>query len=151
MGRPDAAAVQRPHRTMSHQWHNAVIYVAHSSETPVNEDWDAFLDAVATYERSNGRVRFLVNTEMAGPNAAQRRKLNDLMNRLGSKLRVAVLSESMVVRGIIQALSWMNVIEIRSFPPGAIAAALGYLEAEADALAVAKALKIFEQIEKDIR
>ena len=108
MAKPDTSAVGMPERSMNHQWQGDVIYCFHRRALPDNADWDAFLDTVAHNVRPNDKVRVLVNTEAAGPNAAQRQRMNELMNGLGSKLRVAVLTESVLARGIIQALSWMK-------------------------------------------
>jgi len=113
---------------MNHKLVQGVLFVRHREQAVRDEDWDAMLADVAQSLERGGALKILVRTDNAGPNVLQRSKLNQVVTAHGGTLQVAVLSSSVLVRGIVTAFSWMRVVQIRSFGPEAHAAALAYLD-----------------------
>lgn len=108
--------------------------VVHTEKPPGDEEWDAYITAIKSYERELPRVRTMVITEGGGPNSAQRRTLNDFLR--GRTTLVVLVSSSPIARGITTALSWFNP-KVRSFAPDTIDAAFEYLGvAEQDKLPI---------------
>src|SRR5687767_2722084 len=88
-------------RSVQAKFAQGVLYVRHREQAPTDEDWQALLDEIARNVERDGSLRILVRTENAGPNVVQRSKLNELITAKHISLRIAVLSTSMLVRGII--------------------------------------------------
>jgi hypothetical protein len=71
-------------------------------------EWIALLDGLQdAMTAHNRRVRVLVFTEGAGPNAVQR-KLSIEKGWENNQSPIAVVTKSMMVRGILTAFSWFN-------------------------------------------
>jgi hypothetical protein len=103
---------------------NCLVFI--SGDNDYNEqEW---LDYIRFVKRSLGDVipRGLVIAGDAVPTARQRQQLNELLSAV-QNLKVAVLSGSVVGRGIVTALSWFN-SGYRAFPPYALDEALRYLD-----------------------
>jgi hypothetical protein len=99
--------------------------VAHGRESPTPEEWSAFLKAM---ELDLPNLRgILVFTAGGSLNARQREQIELLTTR--GNLRVAVLTDSVVVRGVVTALSWFKV-QIKAFAPNAEQSALEHLGVE---------------------
>ena len=98
-----------------------VLYVG----SPTDAEWVAYIDAV----QRNGieRTSHLVFTEAGGPNAKQRRYLNNAL--AGRDVPVAVVSGNVYIRSVVTVLSWFN-RKIRAFPgtDSGLRDALAYLE-----------------------
>ncbi len=79
--------------------------------------------------RSRGgpqRLPFFVWTDGGGPNSVQRNHFSDA---LGKTLpRVAVLTDSRVIRGIITAIQWLGSMDIKGFAPRAIDEAIEFID-----------------------
>ena len=69
--------------------------------------------------------RALIITRGGAPTAAQRKMVYDAMN--GRELTAAFVSSSVVVRGVVTAMSWFN-RRNKVFAPSELAAALRYLD-----------------------
>jgi len=80
---------------------------------------------VAFTSRDVARLRALVITDGGAPSAAQRKSFNDALK--GRNYPSAVVSNAVITRGIVTALSWFNP-KIRAFHPDATADALKYLD-----------------------
>jgi hypothetical protein len=70
-------------------------------------------------------VRMLVVTEGGGPTPIQRKSMNNVLD--GKELLTAVVTDDIVIRGTVTALSWFNK-KIRSFPAASLDDALEYLD-----------------------
>jgi hypothetical protein len=111
-----------------------VLLCAHTAEDPRPDEWEAYVDYCL---RIPNCAKTLVVTDGGGPNAAQRKVLQD---RYLSKQRanhkqylVAVLTDSALVRGIVKALNWFNP-DANSFPYNGgqgVAAAIQHLRVDA--------------------
>ena len=107
------------------------IYIS-AKRPPSDADWNAYL----AWLRENGKpsvtrpeLLSLVYDRSPGPNASQRKQLND--STVGWKMRVAVLSPSTVARGIVTAMNWFKKDAYEAFPPDDFERALTFLGAPA--------------------
>ncbi len=135
-------------RTMSHALVAGVVFVRHRSLAVSEHDWQRLLDDIASVAGQGGTVRVLVKTDDAGPNPSQRNRLHLLVKSRNAKLIVAVMSGSLLIRGMVTALSWMRTLEIRSFGEVDYAPALEFLDARQ--LSIGLVLSTFAQIDRSL-
>jgi hypothetical protein len=111
---------------MRYRCEGRVILVAHTEAPPSAEEWSGYAREVETLlsRSSPDDVRTVVFTDGGGPDAEQRRKLTEI--RGWNAVRVAVVTQSLAVRGIVTAFSWFNP-RIKAFQPIAVGAAFRYL------------------------
>jgi hypothetical protein len=111
--------------------HNVGICV-HNARNPSKQEWDVYLEmSMAIRDAAGGDLasfKQLVFTDGGGPNAAQRSASSDIAKGLknADKLKVAVVSRSMVARGIVTAFRWAG-LPLRSFAPEQLAQAFAFL------------------------
>lgn len=141
---PSVAPHAVPSRTVSHRIEGDVLYVRHNNRSPADAHWDELIEEVREYLKTRPMLRILVSTKTSGPSARQRAQINQVVREANATVRVAVLSASTVVRGIVTALSWANVIDIRSFQPHDVAGGLAFLGVEAGRQS--QALRILEEL-----
>jgi hypothetical protein len=115
--------------TMRSAYAGGVLHVRHRSQSVGDADWQKMLDDMDQLVRPGQTLRILVKTDNAGPNAAQRNRFHQFVTSKKIQARVAVLSTSVLVRGIVTAFSWMRMIEIASFGETDYAGALAFLGA----------------------
>lgn len=107
-----------------------VLLGVHHQTTPTDEEWARWI-ALAV-DSGAGGVRTIVESGgSGGPNAKQRRALAEALR--GMDIRSAVLTDSMVVRGIATAIAWLNV-PLRAFAPGQHQEAADYLGLDVEEL-----------------
>jgi hypothetical protein len=95
---------------MSH--FDRVAIAVHDEVPPTDEEWERWVE----YFRGRTEGRALVEThEGAGPNAKQRKVLAERTR--GIDLRAAILTDSLVARGIVTAIAWLGIPQ-RALPPG---------------------------------
>jgi hypothetical protein len=70
---------------------------------PTSEEWSRWVALLS--ERRGTRLRVLVETH-SGPNAAQRKGLAEALR--DDDVRFAILTDSLIVRGIVTALAWLG-------------------------------------------
>jgi hypothetical protein len=121
--------------------------VVHNARNPNREEWDAYLAmsraAADVVGGDLGKFRQIVFTDGGGPNNAQRRASADLAKecRNGDKVRVAVVSRSIVARGIVTAFRWLG-LPLRAFQPEELAEAFAFLVVtDAEAVAICAAVE----------
>lgn len=100
-----------------------LFVVAYGDMSPTLEEWVRYLHEVERH--GIDRTMHLIVTEGGGPNATQRRHLDELL--AGRSVPVAVMSGSPAIRGMVTALSWFNG-KIRAFYPAGLRDAIAYLE-----------------------
>jgi hypothetical protein len=112
-------------------WTKVSDYCVYASgrRPPSDIDWATYLDWLAPECQLGLTVRVLVWERSDGPTAAQRSRLNEVTS--GCAARVAVLTPSRVIRGIVTALNWFNVDSYRGFSPLELDAAVAYIGATA--------------------
>lgn len=110
-------------KTIAYKVIDRLFLVAYGTEDPTDGEWFGYIEEIKRH--GVDRTMQLVCTEGGGPNATQRRYLEEAL--AGRTVPVAVLSSSVSVRGMVSAMSWVN-REIRAFPPAGLLDALAYLE-----------------------
>ena len=95
----------------------------HTSTTPSAAEWGAWMDSLQAVAPT--RLRVLAVTDGGGPNTLQRGAFVKYL--AGAKTRIAVMSDALMVRGIITALSWFT-SGIRQFSPDRFAEAVAHLD-----------------------
>jgi hypothetical protein len=121
----DLHVIERP--TLSMARFRGLYLVVHPTIPPSDSDWDhliAFLRADLDDLPRNHRIKTLVYAAGGGPNAAQRRRVVQLLD--GRSNITGVLTASSAVRAIVTAFGWFR-NEIRAFPPHDFAGAISYL------------------------
>ena len=96
------------------------MVVAHGPANPSDAVWDAYVATMAELRSQVGRA--LVFTAGGSPNAKQRANLG----QHAGKIRAAILTDSIVARGVVTALSWLGV-SIAAFPPAQVTGAMDYI------------------------
>lgn len=110
-----------------------VTTAVHHTRPPTDEQWNRL---IALCSKQEGPIRILVESHGGAPNAKQRKALHDAL--AGRDLRSAVLTDSMVARGIVTALAWIG-ISLRAFPLQDYSSAAEYLGLSNHELTVAVA------------
>ena len=104
---------------------NCLVFISGDNDYS-EQEWAEYVRFVRKALGTDMIPRGLVISGDAVPTARQRQQLNELLSSVDN-LKVAVLSGSVVGRGIVTALSWFN-SGYRAFPPYALDEALRYLE-----------------------
>jgi len=105
-----------------------IFVVAQGEEAPSLDDWEQCVRALdAELAELKGVLLFSAG---GGMNAKQREQMAELVKR--GRLRVAVLTNSKIVRGAVTAMSWFE-ISIEAFDCNDESRALDYLLVEAEA------------------
>jgi len=99
-----------------------VIFVNLAS-APSDSEWSAYVDAVRSRRRKQPGVRILAITEGGAPTAKQRQAAATV----AKDLPCAVISDSVVARTIVTALSWLGV-NVKSFSASGTDRAFDFLE-----------------------
>lgn len=115
-------------KTVAYKLLGEIHVVLLGESTPTDADWNAYMAAVQE-ARAKGlepeRMRTLVITDGGGPSAAQRKRVNDDLQ--GKPTPVAMVSSSLMVRGVVTALQWFNPL-VKTFPPEQVGEALKFLK-----------------------
>lgn len=109
----------------------AVVVVG--PDTPTDAEWGLLVVAM----RRERHQRTLVVSAGGGPSAAQRKAILDASG--GKGLPAAIITDSVMVRGIATAISWF-VREVRAFPPSDLQGALDFLGITTDAKTVQRVI-----------
>jgi hypothetical protein len=107
--------------TMLWRIEGTVLAAVHGREDPTDAEWTAYLTSARGPTRYTGT---LVVTDGGGPNALQRKQLEDLPEL--RDLPVAVVTASRAARGIVTAIGWFGKA-IKAFSPQHLPEALRYL------------------------
>ena len=98
-----------------------VAIAVHDDIPPTDEEWARW---IAYYEgRKQGRA-LVESKHGAGPNVMQRKLMADAIR--GIDIRAAILTESLVVRGMVTAIAWLGIPQ-RAFLPGQYIEASSFL------------------------
>lgn len=109
---------------------HAHVVLVHGPDAPTDAEMHAYVQDLERWLPE--LVGILVVTLGGGPSSRQRREGNAMLARNGRKgLRVAVVSDSLLARGIVNALNLFNP-GIRSFRPDAMRAAHAHIGAAFD-------------------
>ena len=111
---------------------DGTFYILHGSNEPATErEWDEVFDL---WRAHLVEIRAaIVICEGPGPSAAARQRwMQHFAMRAG--IPIAMVSDSVVARGVATALGWIASITIRTFPKSGIDDAARYLGADPGAL-----------------
>lgn len=109
-----------------------IVLCIHTTVAPDDAGWQTYVDAclaaAALHAGDFAKVRQLVFTDGGGPNGAQRQRVVDAVDPLRNSKegRVAVVSSSVAVRGIVTVFNWFN-FSVRAFAPTKLGEAIGFL------------------------
>lgn len=121
-------------RTIAYARCGRHVILAHAAVNPSDAEWQQYARDIDRWISELAGI--LVVTDGGALTSGQRRELNDIFVRAGQKsFRVAVLSSSLLARGIVNALSLWNP-GIRMFKPEAVDQALAHIGASLDGPAV---------------
>jgi hypothetical protein len=111
--------------------HNVGICV-HNARNPNKQEWDSYLAMSLAMKEAAGSdlagFKQLIFSDGGGPNAPQRTASSDLARGVkgADQLKVAVVSRSLVVRGIVTTFRWAG-LPLRSFTPEQLREAFTFL------------------------
>lgn len=102
------------------------VVVVHGDEPPTDAEWSLYVaDGVRWIPELRG---FLVVSDGGGPSSRQRREMERALTGAGQMPRIALVSSSLLGRGIGVAVSLFNA-NLRTFRPDDLDRALEYLRA----------------------
>lgn len=119
---------------MTMQRHGRLMLGVLNEDPPTDDEWRRWIELGAVRVGLDVRVVFEVYGSV-GPNARQRQALTPWLGKVD--MRTAVMSDSIIVRGVVTAVSWLGVAN-SAFSPGQQEAAARYLELSAEEVAVAR-------------
>ena len=100
-----------------------LVVTVHTAAVPSDEDWDAYMAGVDAYLPLEDQ-RVLVVSAGGGPNGKQRKMMVDALN--GARVPVAIITNSLLMRGAGIAVSWFNP-SLKVLGPADLDAAVEYL------------------------
>jgi serine/threonine protein kinase len=110
-------------RTLHHRFVGDVMLCVHANEPPSPEDWQAFVDARdARAETLKGLL--VVAPPKATIDVRQRENVRKFLKLTGTRL--AVITESRVVRGLVTAVGWFT-SQVRAFAMDEVEEGLTFL------------------------
>ena len=109
-------------RNMVQEFFGDLMILVHTAHAPNETEWKEYIEAVRASDLD--KLKTLVFTDGGAPNAAQRKSVNEVLD--GKTSPGAIVSHSMLVRGVVSALSWFNP-KIKAFSPENTDAAFRYL------------------------
>jgi hypothetical protein len=83
-----------------------VIVLRENVDPPADQDWDGFLDLLILNRENFDRLKILVVTDGGGPNAAQRKRLENALD--GRGVHVAIVTDSAKARFITSIVRFIN-------------------------------------------
>jgi hypothetical protein len=114
-------------KNMAFQKVGDYVVMVHNAMAPTDEEWEEFL---TQYELNS----VLVVTDGGAPTASQRKRMKSRIDELRSDAamkkkdpKVATITASSFVRGVLTALGWFYHDAYAAFPPDHINQALAYL------------------------
>ena len=109
-------------RRMAFRVVERVLVLVHDAECPGDEEWFSYVQEIK--RQGAFLLPQVVLTQGGRPNSVQRKLLTDVLG--GRGMKVAVLSDHTMVRGVITAIGWFN-RDIRAFESQDLAGAIAYL------------------------
>ena len=106
-----------------------VLLFLHTEHAPSAESWTELVGFLAEHGRKNDlrRFRVLVLTDGGGPDNTMRGQLQEFFRTTRQSPKIAVVTTSIISRGIVAAVSWFNP-NVKAFPPSHFASAIAHLE-----------------------
>src|SRR6187549_3930834 len=92
-------------RTMNWRRMGRMVVTVHTAAEPSDVDWDGYMAQVDAFLPLSDQ-RILVVSAGGGPNSKQRKMMVDAL--AGARVPVAIITNSMLMRGAGVAVSWFN-------------------------------------------
>jgi hypothetical protein len=106
------------------------VVLVHGLVAPTDDEWDAYVLFLKSAVERAGRVRVVVSTEGGAPTPRQRKAMDRVMTPFYRTARVAIVTGSTFVRGVVTAFRliypWY-----RAFDPTDLGGALTYVDVPA--------------------
>jgi hypothetical protein len=95
------------------------LIAVHNAQTPLATEWTSWVELVRQMdmeaEGNLAKIRNVVFTDGGGPNAAQRVELSKIL--AGRTVITSVITDSLLVRGIVSTLNLFNPGGLSAFAP----------------------------------
>jgi hypothetical protein len=111
-----------------------LFVLVYAALSPTDEEWQTQLDSRVAYSRSVSAVRCVIVTDESAPSPRQRKMLEDATRPYQAGMRVAVVSGSTFVGGVVTAFRTAHP-GYRTFEPHDLDRALAYVDASSNRFA----------------
>ena len=118
--------------TLSYDGMGSLVLLVVADQAPERGEWKSYVDFLRARVVAHGKVRLIVVAGSGAPDAVQRKQLTDAVST--GELRTAVVSDSLVARGVVTAFRWSG-LELDAFKLGSIELAYQFVQATAEELA----------------
>lgn len=112
--------------TIRYELVNFTMVLVHNTRPPSDQEWRDYLEVLKQKKASVKKI--LVFAVGNGPNAVQRSMYNKTIQENDIRPKVAIISGSAIVRGIVTAFNWFKMDSMQMFPPTGLKDASDYLE-----------------------
>ena len=130
-------------KSAAYRFVDDLMVVRHGAQTPPDDEWQDLLAAMGAHEPL---TRILVWSPAAAISSRQRAQVGAVTTR--RKLRVAVVSDSTVVRGAATAVGWLTGKLVRGFSVDNVDGAATFLELDGDIRR--RAIEALEQLHQEV-
>jgi hypothetical protein len=110
--------------TMSYDLVANTLVVVHGPREADPADWTRYCARSA--ERDFDGILVICDQDFPGPTSKQRAEGSEAMRTRGSYPRIAVVTASMVHRGVVTVFNWLQRGNLSAFHPGRLEQALAY-------------------------
>ena len=100
---------------MCHGMVDRVIIAVHNEDVPTKNEWDSYLYTEEEAIKINKITGIFVYTSGEGPSSVQRKQLAALLGKYKINIPCSVVTDSVLGRGIVTAVSWFAGKHVRSF------------------------------------
>ena len=118
--------------TLSYDALGSLVLFVNGERAPDREEWKTYVAFLKERAAEHATVRLVVVSGSAGPDSVQRQQLADSVS--AKQLRTAVVSDSVVARGVVTAFRWYG-LDVSAFKSSAIDEAYAYVGATPDEVA----------------
>jgi hypothetical protein len=126
-----------------------ILLFLHTEQAPSSAEWNETMTFLTGHARNNDlrRFRVLVLTDGGGPDLTMRGQLQEFFKTTRQSPRIAVVTTSVLSRGIVAAVSWFNP-NVKAFPPSQFASALAHLEVASSS--TPRLLREFAELQREL-
>src|SRR5438552_449599 len=110
--------------TFSYDARGSILLYVGTPAPPANDEWTGWVEALRVQAHAPDGARLVVVASDGGPTVVQRRLLIDAVKT--GKLKTAVVSDSLVARGIVTAFRWYG-LDLDVFKVSAIEGAYRFV------------------------
>jgi hypothetical protein len=133
--KPESEAAALPTKptkpTLAYAEAEGCIIIAHTADPPGDAEWAAWLEALGRYLERTPAPRMLIVSRGGAPSPTQRRAADTVSSPHYRNMKVAIISGSTFVRGVVAAFR-MVLPFYRAYSPTELGAALDYLDVPRD-------------------